>query len=236
MKTVNPRLLALALFLLAGAGRVAPAAADVDVAFGANVRIGDDTDLFLAISSRYFGYDPVVVRDWHSRYRDPDDCAVALFLASRARCDPEFVFRLRSGGLSWWAIGVQLGVPVDVWFVPVSYSPGPPYGKAYGHWRKYRHDHHHHFVLSDREACDLVALRMAHDYYGAPPRDVIRWRTSHGNVESLMSREYRRRHGDDRHQEMRGGSRDRERDRHDKHGAPGHKDKQERSRGKDKGR
>lgn len=193
--------LAVALGLLAGLAWGGTARAGVDIDFGANVRLGDDTDLFLAISSRYFDYDPVYVRDWRTRYRDPDDCAVALFLASRVRRDPELIFRMRSGGMSWWEIGVQIGVPVDTWFVPISYSPGPPYGNAYGHWRRYRHDHRHRFVLSDREACDLVALRMAHDYYGAHPRDIMRSRARHRDVASLMSREYRRRHGDDRGRE-----------------------------------
>lgn len=236
MKRMNAGPLVAALVLLTGLAAGGPAHAGVDMDFGANVRLGDDTDLFLAISSRYFDREPAYVRDCRARYRDPDDCAVALFLISRARCEPEVVFRLRSGGLSWWAIGVQLGVPVDTWFVPVSYSPGPPYGKAYGHWRRYRHDHRHHFTLSDREARDLVVLRMAHEYYGADPRDVMRWRTGHRNIESLMSREYRRRHGDEGRHELRHGDDRRGRDPGDRHGDRGRRDDKEHSRRKDKGR
>lgn len=222
--------LLVALTVMGSVACVGAARAGLDIDFGANVRVGDDTDLFLAISSRYFDRDPSDVRGWRSHYRDSDDCAVALFLASRARRDPDVIFRMRGGGMSWWAIGLQLGVPVDAWFVPVTYSPGPPFGKAYGHWRKHRRDHRYRFILSDREVCDLVAVRMVHDYYGIRPAQAMQWRLGHRDVQSLISREYRKRHGRGHEGEWRDDS-----GRHDRSDRDTRRDYRERSdrRGRD---
>ncbi len=198
------------------------AAAGLDIDLGASVRVGDDTDLFLAISSRYFDRDPGLVRDWRTRYRNPDDLAVAFFLAARSGRDPEFVFELRRGGLSWWDVGRRLDLRPDVWFVPCDCRPGPPYGRAYGYWRKHQRDPGYRFSLRDAEVRDLVALRMLHEYYGMEPRAAMKWREGRRNVESLMAREYRRRHPLPRDDHGRGhdarGRDDRGRDRDKPHG------------------
>lgn len=180
--------------LILGAAWSAAAVAAVDVDFGAAVPIGDDGELYLAIASRYFDRQPELVRDWRRECRVPDDLAVALFLAGRVGRDPAAIFRLRRDGLSWWDIGVRLGLPVDAWFVAVDFNPGPPYGKAYGHWRKHRHNARHAFRLSDREARDLVALRMIHEYYGVRPVEAMQWRVAHRSLPALMCKEYRSRH------------------------------------------
>jgi hypothetical protein len=182
------------LALLAAVGWGGTAGAGTDIDFGTSIRAGDDADLFLAISSRYFDREPGVVGGWRSRYRDPDDGAVALFLAGRTGRDPEVVFQLRSGGLSWWDVGRKLEVRPEVWFVPCPHRPGPPYGRAYGFWRKYERDHEFRFDLTDREVRDLVAVRMLHDYYGMDPAVAMKWRAGRDDVQSLMSREYRKRH------------------------------------------
>ncbi|MDO9171583.1 MAG: hypothetical protein Q7W29_07125 [bacterium] len=182
------------LVLLVAAGWSGTAGAGADIDFGVAIRAGDDTELFMAISSRYFGRDPGDVRDWRARYRDPDDAAVALFLAGRSGTHPEVVFQLRSGGLSWWEVGRRLDVQPEAWFVPCSYRPGPPYGRAYGFWRKYESNHKYRFELMDREVRDLVAVRMLHDYYGMSPAVAMKWRSGQQDVQSLMAREYRKRH------------------------------------------
>ncbi len=183
--------------LLAVLACCGPADAGTDIDFGAAVRIGDDADLFLAVSSRYFDRDPGVVGQWRARYRNPDDVAVALFLAGHTGRDLDDIFRLRSGGLSWWDVGLRLDVRPDIWFVPCRHRPGPPYGRAYGFWRKHARDPQYRFSLRDTEVRDLVAMRMLHEYYGVDPAGAMQLRASHRSVESLMSREYRKRHADD---------------------------------------
>jgi hypothetical protein len=96
--------------------------------------------------------------------------------------------------MSWFDVGVRVGVPVDAWYVPVTVEPGPPYGKAYGYWRKHKKDPHYAVRLSDRQCRDLVAVRMAHDYYGVSPQVAMDWRRNGTKVNVIMTREYRARH------------------------------------------
>jgi hypothetical protein len=85
------------------------------------------------------------------------------------------------------------GVPADVWFVPVE-RPGPPYGKAYGYWRKHGRDTRA-YRIDDRSCRDLVAVRMMHDYYGIPAERAMDLRRDGRRIDSLVGDEYRTRHG-----------------------------------------
>ncbi len=183
-------LLAIALGAAPG-----PARAGLDVDFGARLRTGDDTEIFVEISSRYFERSPDDVQRWRERCGSADDLAVVLFLSRHTGRPPAHIAALRAQGLSWWQVGSHLGMPVDVWFVPVARDPGPPYGKAYGHWRKHRRDRHHEFMLSDGEVRDLVAVRVLKEYFGVEADVALRWRSSGRDVGELAAVEYRTRHG-----------------------------------------
>jgi hypothetical protein len=195
MTTLRPTLYSLVVMLVM-IGLAAPAAtAGVDVSFGASVRLDDDTDLFFAVSSRYFDRDRRAVDDWGRRFKDPDDLAVFLFLSKRSGKSPDLIFSMRNQGLSWWEVGARIGVPADAWFVPVRRDPGPPYGKAYGYWKKQRHDPRQTFVLVDADARNLVAVRMLHEYYGVSVETAMEWRASGKDLRALSAGEYRSRHG-----------------------------------------
>ena len=99
-------------------------------------------------------------------------------------------WRLRNRGLSWFEIGVRYGVPMDAWFVPVRRQPGPPYGKAYGHWKKNSGER-----FSDQDARNLVAVRMIHEYYGVPVETAMAWRAGGRSIREITTGEYRNRHG-----------------------------------------
>jgi hypothetical protein len=187
-----PTICAVVCALLAAA---APANAGLDIDLSGSVSIGDNTDLFFGISSRYFDRDRAVVRQWGGRYHDPDDLAVALFLSRHSGKSLDAIFTLRRGGTSWWDISVRYGVRPDVWFVPVRHDPGPPYGKAYGYWKKHRRDRRQAIVLSDLDARNLVAVRMVHEYYGVSVETAMQWRSSGSDLRVLMTNEYHKRHG-----------------------------------------
>ncbi|MDX1388927.1 MAG: hypothetical protein R3344_07030, partial [Acidobacteriota bacterium] len=172
---------------------VTPAWAGLDIDFGAAVRINDDTDLFVSISSRYFDRDRRSIEKWGTRYSS-DDLAVALFIARYGHCSARDVFERRARRQSWWEISVAFGVPMDVWFVPVSRKPGPPYGKAYGHWKKHK-KHQRVVVLSDDDLRHLVSVKMVHEYYGVPVEVAMEWRASGRDLENIVAGEYRNRHG-----------------------------------------
>ena len=180
--------------LIVLAAALLPAQAGLDVEFGASVRLDDDTDLYLAINSRYFDRDRDSVRTLAARYGHPDDLAVALFIGARSGRAPGTIFSLRQEGLSWWEISLRFGLPLDVWFVEVPRDPGPPYGHAYGHWKKHKRHRRDVVVLTDADLRNLVAVRMLHEYYDVPVELAMEWRSSGSDLRSLMSTEYHRRH------------------------------------------
>jgi hypothetical protein len=192
----------------------APASrAGVDISFGGDVPLSDDARLFFSISTQYFDRDARMVDDWGHRFPDPDDLAVFLHVCSRTRLSPDVVYAYRRQGMSWYDVGARAGLPDDGWYVPVTRDPGPPYGKAYGYWKKHERDPKYAVRLSDRQVRDLVAVRMAHEYYGVPAEVAMDWRRGGADVRSIMTREYRTRHREDKR------SHDERHDRgHDKHG------------------
>jgi hypothetical protein len=181
--------------LIAGCLALAcPAFGGVDIDFGASIRLGDHTDLYFAISSRYFGHDRATVERVAVRYSNPDDLAVSLYLSKRSGLPPDEIHVLRGRGLSWWEISVRVGLKPDIWFVAVDRHPGPPYGKAYGHWKKHRRGERGEWRLTDGQIRDLVAVRMVHEYYGLPVDAAMALRASGRNLTVIMADEYGKRH------------------------------------------
>jgi hypothetical protein len=193
MKRLSVRAALLAAVLLA-LPTTGPVEAGIDVDLGVRAEIGD-ADLFLNISSRYFDRDRPAIERVAVRYNNPDDLAVSLFICRHSRQTPEAVYKLRRQGLSWWEISARFGVPADVWFVEVRRDPGPPYGKAYGHWKKHKRDKSQVVVLTDADVRNLMAVRMIHEYYGVSVEVAMDWRSSGRNLQGILSDEYRKRHG-----------------------------------------
>jgi hypothetical protein len=185
----------MALGLAWGIWPVDEAFAGLDIDLAGTLKVGDDSDVFLSVSARYFRQDRNDIEELNGRCRNPDDLAVLLFLSRRTGESPALILKLRREGLSWWKIGQQLGVNVEIWFVPVKRDPGPPYGKAYGHWREHRKDKHYVMNLSDGDIRNLVAVRMLHEYYGVEAEVAMQWRSSGQDLRSLTAGEYQTRHG-----------------------------------------
>ena len=180
----------LILFLVPAVSHVM-AGLDVDLVLRAD--LGDD-ELFMAISSRYCERDRSTVADFGVYFRDPDDFAVSVFLASRSGRGAAEISGLRERGYTWWQIGLRLGVPMDSYFVPVTHDPGPPYGKAYGHWKKRGRQSRSPGLLTDADIRNLVAVRMLHDYYGLSVEQAMARRASGTDIRTLLTVEYRERH------------------------------------------
>ena len=174
---------------------VDPALAGLDVGFGAAVQIGDDTEVYLAVNSRYYDRDEQDIRRWHRQCGNPDDLAVALFIARHGGASADEVLILRGQGLAWWEIAVRIGVEPEVWFVPVARDPGPPYGNAYGRWKKHGKHNAAKIALRDDEIRHLVAVRLLHEYYGVSVEVAMEWRASGRDLEQITAGEYRNRHG-----------------------------------------
>lgn len=181
--------------LLATAMAPMPVWAGIDIAFGTTVQIDDDTDIYLAISTRYFDRAGGDIHRWNRQCDNPDDLAVALFISRHSGEDPDAVFAMHKSGLAWWEVSVRLGVKPEVWFVPVKRDPGPPYGKAYGHWHKHGRRQPGEMRLTDEDLRNLVAVRLLHDYYGVSVEVAMEWRSSGRGLREITAGEYRKRHG-----------------------------------------
>ena len=88
-----------------------------------------------------------------------------------------------------------MGLEPDVWFVETSRTPGPPYGRAYGFWKKHREDRRHVMVLTNDDVRNLVAARVIHEYFGMPIEEAMGIRAGGDNLRYIMAEQYHRRHG-----------------------------------------
>jgi len=62
--------------------------------------------------------------------------------------------------------------------MPATVRVGPPYGKAYGHFKNKPKKEWKTIVLSDGDVVNLVNLKFVSEHYGRPPQEVIRLRAS----------------------------------------------------------
>ena len=109
--------------------------------------------------------------------RIPDDeIPVALFIAQRAMVSSATVINFRRRGESWWDISVRFGLSPEVYYVPVTVAPGPPYGRAYGHYKKKSRNQWRTIVLTDAEIVNLVELRFLSEHYRVAPERIIEMR------------------------------------------------------------
>jgi len=178
--------------------------ADAQTAVSVNARIGD---FHVAVSNYYHvpEREVVVIRE---RRISEEELPVVLFIAQRASVSPARIVDMRLSGRSWWDISVRYGIGPEVYYVPVTVAPGPPYGHAYGHYKKSR-KHWNTIVLSDDDVVKLVYLRFASEYYRVPAERVIERRGRQGDVVLI-------------HAEMSNHSSRRDRDDDDDQGSKGH--------------
>lgn len=113
--------------------------------------------------------------------RIPDDeIPVVLLIAQRARVAPAAVIDLRRRGRSWLDITIHYGLSPEIYYVyvPDTVRVGPPYGKAYGHFKKKPKKEWRTVVLDDDDVINLVNLKFVSEHYRRPPDEVIRLRSS----------------------------------------------------------
>lgn len=148
-------------------------AAQVDL--GISISDGRLRSFYLAVGDHY-RVAPRAVVELRTRFRLLDEeLPVVYFLAARAHVGPQVVVDLRLGKRSWFDVAVRLGLSPEIFFLPVRMEKiGPPYGNAYGYYRKHgRGGDWKAFVLADREAVDLVNLRFMSEYHGLDPDEII---------------------------------------------------------------
>ena len=168
-KSTCTLVLALSLVVLAGS---IGASAHAQTAFSVSAHIGD---FHVAVANYYHVPEREVIVIRERRIPD-DEIPVALFIARHAGVPWGRVVDMRLRGDSWWDISVRLGVRPDVYYIPVAVSPGPPYGRALGHYKNKHRKQWSTVVLSDADVVNLVELRFLSEHYKVPPERIIELR------------------------------------------------------------
>lgn len=218
----------LALVLCA-VPRPARAGTSFDFLFSMD-RVSNDNQFFLNVAVDNYGYDrrdlePVLPR---LRYVEAD-LPVVIFLAHECGRPPAYIVDLRARGLSWGVIFSRVGVSYAVLFDGIDRDPGPPYGNAWGHWKRNRRG----VRLSDRDISGLVQLQVGARAARVRPYEMARYRGQGRSIAYVVADKHGRpyrghgkdkgRHGDRGHDDR--GHHDRGRDdrgHHDDHGRPKH--------------
>jgi hypothetical protein len=159
----------LALSIVATIGSERTAA---QTAVSVSAHIGD---FHVAVANYYHvpQREVIVIRE----RRIPDDeIPVALFMARHAGVPSSRVVDMRLRGDSWWNISVRLGLAPEVYYVPVAVTPGPPYGRALGHYKKKHRKEWKTIVLTDADVVNLVELRFLSEHYHVAPERIIELR------------------------------------------------------------
>ena len=162
------------LFLIAGM----LSAQDSKVDLGISIADGKLRSFYLAVSDYYRvpGREVVATKERY-RLRD-EELPVVYFLAARARVEPSVIIGLRIKGMSWLDVTFRYGLTPEIFYVPVTAKKiGPPYGNAYGHYKKYRPKKEwKKIALSDYEVIDLINLRFMSEHYQLKPEVVMEMR------------------------------------------------------------
>jgi hypothetical protein len=159
----------LTLMIAPWAGEVR---AEGQTAVSVSAKIGD---FHVAVANYYQVPEREVIVIRERRIPD-DEIPVAFFIARRANVAPSRIIDMRLRGHSWWDISVRFGLSPEVYYVPVAVAPGPPYGKAYGHYKKKKQKEWKTIVLTDADIVNLVELRFLSEHYRVAPERIIELR------------------------------------------------------------
>lgn len=187
------RILLVAAAVLGLAGSSARAEVAFDVALGMNVN--EDTRIFLNVTNQTWR--PAVPATVLQRCPDPeDDFPVIAFLAYHSHRSPTFILNLRREGYTWSDIFFQVNVSPSVLFVAMDRDPGPPYGKAWGYWKKhYRPGTRVRYRLADRDVVGLVKVQTAARHFGASPFSVVEAQRGGRRPESFTADRWKQKNG-----------------------------------------
>lgn len=121
--------------------------------------------------------------------RMPDEeIPVVLFIARKARITPKSIIDLRISGKTWGEITVHFGLSQEIFYVPVKEVKGPPYGKAYGHFKKKPRKDWKSVSLEDDDIINLVNLKFTSEYYNCNPEEIIRMREKGENFININNK------------------------------------------------
>lgn len=192
MKRIPARLLLAA----ATAVLVISPVAALDVDWFGGLRLSDGDRSYLSITAAHFGSDHREANDLaHHLKRPGEDLPVLLFLAAESGRSSRYILDLRVSGLSWWEIRGRLGVAPERIVVALPRDPGPPYGKAWGHYRNHKKGAGapRQMVLSDTEFSDWIGARVVSRAFDVEIAVVLRARAGGDSLGQVVVRQQKNR-------------------------------------------
>lgn len=181
LKAIVPFSITLLLAVLTGGSM--SHAGSFDFLFSVS-HVSDDDQYFLNLTVSSYGYDRAVLEPVLPRLAVVEaDLPVALFLARKSGKSIDFVVGLRARGMSWSAVFSKVGVPVDVLFIGIDRDPGPPYGKAWGHWKKRGRK----VQLADDSIAALVQVQIGARWAGMSTYEMAHARGKGKKVSTLVA-------------------------------------------------
>lgn len=112
-----------------------------------------------------------------------EEMPVVFFLAKRCFVSPSIIIRHRRDGLSWMDICLKYDLTAEIFWVDLKQTPGPPYGKAWGHYKKKKKNKWGSIRMTDIEIVNFVNLKFISLHYGYSPDEVAKMR---GNGTSFV--------------------------------------------------
>jgi len=165
-----------------------------DVSVGVSVDKDGLNSFYLAIGEHYRTNDQEIKTVRNLNVPD-EELPLVFFLANHTGVGKDEIIRLRLMGKSWMDISLHFGQTAELFYVPVKGNPGPPYGKAYGHFKNKDKKKWKEIRLNDTEIIDFVNLKFMSDYYGYSPDEIIKKRAKgksfiaiNGEVKKIKSK------------------------------------------------
>ena len=162
----------------------ATSAADMFYDATIGLRVGDDARFFLNLTNEHYAVpERTAVAVVNRCPRPQDDYPVVMLLARLSGRSPDAILSMRLHGAPWVDVFARNQVSPDVLFVGMDRDPGPPYGHAWGYWKKHPHDGDACAALSDDQIVDLAKLQIVSGYYHVNPYTVIAERRRGSTIE-----------------------------------------------------
>jgi hypothetical protein len=155
----------------------------------------DEKKIVSQVFSEYFKSKNVDYNKSSSLFQG-DDALTASFIISKTGANPvELRSALVRYNNNWLDVMVHYGMQPTALFLPVppNYHVGPPYGKAYGYWKKHKHNPKYVMKLTNQDINNLIYLNVLHNHFGTPVVDLMRHRQAGHSFTFIINNEHQKR-------------------------------------------
>jgi len=152
---------------------IIPITANADVNIGISADQDGIKEFHLSIGA-YYGVKEREIERVGARSLPDDEMTVVFFISNRAAVSPLEIADLRLKGLSWMDITYKYWLTSEVYYVRFASDPGPPYGKAWGNFKKRPKKKWHEIKLADADIVNLVNLKFLAEKYNCSPEKIVR--------------------------------------------------------------